>query len=130
MDYLLKIVKRNLRFNLFEHSRFFLFELFPSKFDRLPNCSPQIERQISRGSRISRRGRQPRRGRQLLRRLRFEKFVCQNERIWTHRGARRRRPPGSATANINIINIILVINFMLDSQPNVVGNSNRENLWY
>ena len=37
-------------------------------------------------------------GRQLPRRLRFEKFVCQNERIWTHRwGARRRRPAGSAT---------------------------------
>ena len=27
-------------------------------------------------------------GRQLPRRLRFEKFVCQNERIWTLRGAR------------------------------------------
>ena len=39
-------------------------------------------------------------GRQLPRRLRFEKFVCQNERIWTRRGgARRRRPPGSATEN-------------------------------
>ena len=48
------------------------------------------------GSRISHRGgRRPRRGgRQLPRRLHFEKFVCQNERIWTRRGgARRRRPP-------------------------------------
>ena len=37
-------------------------------------------------------------GRQLPRRLRFEKFVCQNERIWTRRGARAGgAPPGSAT---------------------------------
>ena len=38
-------------------------------------------------------------GRQLPRRLRFENFVCQNERIWTLRGwgACRRHPPGSAT---------------------------------
>ena len=31
-------------------------------------------------------GRRPRRGRQLPRQLHFEKFVCQNERIWTLRG--------------------------------------------
>ena len=37
-------------------------------------------------------------GRQLPRRLRFEKFVCQNERIWTLRGECRQRPPGSANA--------------------------------
>ena len=42
---------------------------------------------FSGGSRISGRGRRPRGGRQLPRRLRFEKFVCQNERIWTLRGA-------------------------------------------
>ena len=55
----------------------------------------------SSGSRISRRGGADLvGGRQLPRQLRFEKFVCQNERIWTQRGgarARRRRPPGSAT---------------------------------
>ena len=43
--------------------------------------------QISSGSRISRRGTPISWGwRQLPRRLRFEKFVCQNERIWTRRG--------------------------------------------
>ena len=47
----------------------------------------------SSGSRISRRGRQPRRGRQLPRQLCFEKFVCQNERIWTRGGGGRRRRP-------------------------------------
>ena len=31
-------------------------------------------------------GHRPRGGRQLPRRLHFEKFVCQNERIWTLRG--------------------------------------------
>ena len=40
-------------------------------------------------------------GRQLPRRLRFEKFVCQNERIWTRGGGGGGRapgtPPGSAT---------------------------------
>ena len=42
----------------------------------------------SSGSRISRRG-----GRQLPRQLRFEKFVCQNERIWTCRGRAPAAPP-------------------------------------
>ena len=32
-------------------------------------------------------------GRQLPRRLRFIKFVCRNERIWTLRGGARRRRP-------------------------------------
>ena len=54
----------------------------------------------SGGSRISRRGRRPRSGGgQLLRQLCFEKFVCQNKRIWTLWGggaARRRRSPGPA----------------------------------
>ena len=46
----------------------------------------------SGGSRVSRRG-----GCGLLRRLRFVKFVCQNERIGSlTEGARRMRPPGSA----------------------------------
>ena len=48
--------------------------------------------QYSGRSRISHRGRQ------LLRRLRFVKFVCQNERIWTLRGHVLAAPPGSATA--------------------------------
>ena len=50
----------------------------------------------SGGSRISRRGgRGPRRGdRGPPRWLCFENFACQNERIWTHRGARP--PPRSA----------------------------------
>ena len=49
----------------------------------------------SGGSRISRKGgRGPRRwGRGLLRRLRFVKFVCQNERIRPLRGARARCAP-------------------------------------
>ena len=39
-------------------------------------------------------------GRQLPRRLRFVKFVCQNERISTLRGARAGgTPPGSATGS-------------------------------
>ena len=39
-------------------------------------------------------GRGPRRGdRGLPRQLRFEKFVCQNERIWTLRGAWAGHPP-------------------------------------
>ena len=38
-------------------------------------------------------------GRQLPRWLRFKKFVCQNERIWTRRGGGThwQHPPGSAT---------------------------------
>ena len=50
----------------------------------------------SGGSRISHGGHQPHRGRQLPRQLRFEKFVCQNERIWTLRGRAPAAPPGSA----------------------------------
>ena len=38
-------------------------------------------------------------GHQLPRRLHFEKFVCQNERIWTHGGACQWHPPGSATVS-------------------------------
>ena len=38
-------------------------------------------------------GRRPHGGRQLLRWLCFEKFVCQNERIWTHGGARTGSAP-------------------------------------
>ena len=40
-------------------------------------------------------------GRGLPRRLRFEKFVCQNERIWTlGRGRVLATPPGAANAHI------------------------------
>ena len=43
-------------------------------------------------------------GRQLPRRLRFEKFVCQNERIWTRRGERASgAPPGSTTDLVKLI---------------------------
>ena len=42
-------------------------------------------------------GRRPRGGCQLLRRLSFEKFVCQNERIWTHGGTHAGGAPGSTT---------------------------------
>ena len=35
-------------------------------------------------------------GRQLPRRLHFEKFVCQNERMWTLGGGASGAPPGSA----------------------------------
>ena len=51
---------------------------------------------ISGGSRISCRGG----GRQLPRQLRFEKFVCQNERIGTLGGPAPAAPPGSANVNI------------------------------
>ena len=49
----------------------------------------------SGGSRISRRGGVGRRrgDRGPPRRLRFENFACQNERIWTRRGARAGRAP-------------------------------------
>ena len=48
----------------------------------------------SGGTRISHGGSRPRRGgRWLPRRLRFENFVCQNERIWT---LVQRTPPRSA----------------------------------
>ena len=48
----------------------------------------------SGGSMISRRGASTSGGgRRLLRQLRFENFVCQNERIWTLRGEGRRACP-------------------------------------
>ena len=64
---------------------------------------------ISGGSRIFLRGgRRPRGGggRPLPRRLRFEKFVCQNERIWTLRGGRvpaAPPPPGSANGYYTVL---------------------------
>ena len=45
------------------------------------------------GFSVGGRGRRPRRGRQLLRWLRFEKFVYQNERIWTLGGCAPAAPP-------------------------------------
>ena len=52
----------------------------------------------SGGSRISRRGGANLVGGcQLPRQLRFENFVCQNERIWTLGGRAPAAPPGSAT---------------------------------
>ena len=42
-------------------------------------------------------GRRPHSGRGLPRRLRFENFVCQNERIWTLEGGGLRR----ASANVD-----------------------------
>ena len=60
----------------------------------------------SSGSRISRRGGADLVGGggcQLPRQLRFGKFVCQNERIWTHGGGRQRRPSGSATELVRTI---------------------------
>ena len=65
---------------------------------------PEIDEDVlvvhnSGRSRISRRGgRQPHGGHQLPRRLHFEKFVCQNERIWTLRGCALVVPPGSTNA--------------------------------
>ena len=67
-----------------------------SNYDPDSNCNHH-----SGGSRISRRGGVDLigGGRGLLRRLRFVKFVCQNERIGSLGGARRVRPPKSANAS-------------------------------
>ena len=77
----------------------------------------QMYRIYSGGSRISRRGgRGPcTGGRGPLRRLRFENFACQNERIWTRRGgggARRARPPPRSANDLYRIYIYFINKYL------------------
>ena len=69
-------------------------------------------------------GRGPRTGgRGPLRRLHFENFACQNERIWTRRGgARRARPPRSANEIIVFKrDFCLALNLFHDTQLSLEG---------